>query len=73
MGTALISIVNVLDPDLLILGGGVAEGGPDFIDVVRKTVMEKSLASATEGLRIVPAGLGNAAGFIGAAFLSEEK
>jgi glucokinase len=72
LGTALASLVNVLNPELIILGGGVAEGGTLFVDMVREAVMAEALPVATEGLSVVRAQLGNAAGFIGAAFLGEE-
>ncbi|MCK5126460.1 MAG: ROK family protein [candidate division Zixibacteria bacterium] len=71
LGMALVSLVNVLNPELIILGGGVAEGGGDFVRVVKETVMKESLPPAVESLRILPAQMGNNAGFIGAAFLGD--
>ena len=72
LGLALASLVNVFNPQVIILGGGVAEGGSDFVDIVRKTVLSSSLVAAIDSLQIIPAKLGNDAGFIGAAFLGEE-
>lgn len=69
LGTALAGLVNVLNPEMVILGGGIAEGGREFVDIVRDTIMARALAAAIDGLEVVPARLGNAAGFIGAAFL----
>lgn len=69
LGTALAGLVNVLNPEIVILGGGIAEGGREFVDTVRDTIKNRALAAAIEGLEVVPARLGNAAGFIGAAFL----
>jgi glucokinase len=69
LGTALAGMVNVLNPEMVILGGGIAEGGREFVDKVKDTIMERALAAAVDGLEVVPARLGNAAGFIGAAFL----
>lgn len=69
LGTSLASLTNVFNPELIILGGGVVEGGNDFVDIVKTTIMEKALPCAREGLRVVPAALGNNAGFIGAAIL----
>ncbi|MDD4051173.1 MAG: ROK family protein [candidate division Zixibacteria bacterium] len=69
LGTALAGLVNVLNPEIVILGGGIAEGGKEFVDIVRDTIKNRALAAAIEGLDVVPARLGNAAGFIGAAFL----
>ena len=72
LGRALASLVNVLNPELVIIGGGVAEGGSEFVDTVRDTVLKEALPTANDDLQIVPAELGNAAGFIGAAMLGLE-
>jgi glucokinase len=69
LGTALAGMVNILNPEMVILGGGIAEGGREFVDIVRETIKSRALDAAVEGLEVVPARLGNAAGFIGAAFL----
>jgi len=69
LGTAPAGMVNVLNPEMVILGGGIAEGGREFVDIVRDTIMARALTAAVDGLEVVPARLGNAAGFIGAAFL----
>lgn len=71
LGVALAGLVNVFNPELIILGGGVAEGGGEFIERVREFVQREALPNATEALAVVPAKLGNAAGFIGAAHLLE--
>lgn len=71
LGVALAGLVNIFDPELIILGGGVAEGGSEFIERVREFVFKEALPNATENLSVVPAQLGNAAGFIGAAILPE--
>jgi len=73
LGIALTSLINAFNPELVILGGGVAEGGTIFVDIVRKTVMAEALPVAAEALAVVPAKLGNAAGFIGAAFLGADE
>lgn len=73
LGVALTGLVNALNPEVIILGGGVAEGGSIFVDNVRESVMEKALPCATEKLAVLTAELGNAAGFIGAAILGFEE
>jgi glucokinase len=72
LGRALANLVNVINPELVVLGGGVAEGGSLFVDIVRETLTAEALPVAAESLSVVTAQLGNAAGFIGAAFLGEE-
>jgi predicted NBD/HSP70 family sugar kinase len=59
----------VINPEIVILGGGVAEGGRAFVDIVKETIVELALPAATTSLAVAAAKLGNAAGFIGAAFL----
>lgn len=71
LGIALAGLVNVINPQRVILGGGIAEGESRFVDKVKDTVLAEALPSAVEGLTIVAAQLGNAAGFIGAAILGE--
>lgn len=71
LGATLAGLLNVINPQLIILGGGVAEGGVDFVDAVKSTIQELALSTVTHGLEIVRAKLGNDAGFIGAAFLGQ--
>lgn len=73
LGTALIGLVNAFNPEMVILGGGVVEGGSIYVDTVRKTIMTRALAPATADLSVVPARLGNTAGFIGAALLDRDN
>ena len=68
---ALAGLVNVLNPERVILGGGVAEGDTRFVDIVRETILGSALPVATDRLEVVAAQLGNAAGFIGAAMLGK--
>ncbi len=69
LGIALAGLANVINPELIILGGGVAEGGTIFVDIVKETVLERALPVVSESLAVAPALLGNSAGFIGAAIL----
>lgn len=69
LGAALAGLANVMNPELIILGGGVAEGGTIFVDIVKETVLGQALPVVAESLAVTPALLGNSAGFIGAAVL----
>ncbi len=62
-------IVNMLNPEILIVGGGVEVGGAVLLDSVRETVKKMSAPEATEKLRIVPSQLGENAVALGAAAL----
>jgi len=73
LGAGLSGIVNLLNPEAIIFGGGVIDGGAGYIEIVGAEIRRRSFPTATENLRIVKAELGNNAGFIGAALLGEYK
>ena len=70
LSAGLVSIVNALNPCLIILGGSVILGLPDLVPMVEKRVRSLALQTPTEKLRITTAALGNKAGVIGAAALA---
>jgi glucokinase len=65
-----VGLVNAFNPSRLILGGGVIEGLPELVERVEQGVHQKALTIASEILRVVPAGLHNDAGAVGAAALA---
>lgn len=69
VGMGLVSVINLLNPEKVIVGGGVAEAGDLLLDPIRKTVKERAMAVAGNSVEIVPAELGNHAGVIGASML----
>ena len=71
LGTGLAGVVNLLNPETVVIGGGVADGGGGFVDSVAREIKERAFASAVQNLRVVKAALGNDAGFIGAGLLGE--
>ena len=73
LGTALSGLVNVINPQAIIFGGGVIEGGAGFVEIAGAEIRKRAFPSATEKLRILKAELGNDAGFIGAGLLGEYK
>ena len=65
-------IQNSIDPDIIILGGGVAVGQKNFIDLVYAEVeqnLKKYKTQLKDNIKIVPAILENNAGIVGAAAL----
>jgi glucokinase len=70
LAAGVVSIVNALSPCLVILGGGVIQGLPDYVSMVESAVREKALETAAEGLRILTAMLAGKAGVVGAAALA---
>jgi glucokinase len=74
LGIGLGSLINVLGPEIVIIGGGVAGAlGPPYIDLVRTAARSQVLVDAQNVIRIEPAALGDDAGILGAALLAREK
>lgn len=67
LGLAVAGVVNTLNPEVVILGGGMSAAGGVILSPVRAAVRAHALPLMRKGLRIVSARLGNAAGAIGAA------
>ena len=71
LGAGIGSLVNVFNPEVVVVGGGFTAGAGDFVlDPARVVVRTEALAGAGERLRIVPAELENDAGMIGAGFVA---
>lgn len=73
LSSAIVSCTNLLDPELVALGGGVSLAGEFLFAPLREQVLRKSFFR--HPYDIVPATLGNDAGIIGAAmlFVNEEE
>jgi glucokinase len=73
LGLAICDIILLCDPDLVLLGGGIAGAGEVLFAPVRETVRQRSRISGFDPARIVPAELGNLAGVYGAGALVWEQ
>lgn len=67
LGLACVNIARILDPELIILGGGMANAGDDILNPVRDHFSRMTWKIAPLMTKITLAQLGNDAGFIGAA------
>lgn len=72
LGTGFASLTNIFNPEIIVIGGGVAEAGDEFIAKIRENVFSKAMKPTLKDLKIVRATLGNDAGFIGAIILAAE-
>ena len=67
------NIANLLNPQIVIIGGGIADGSPEFIRYVSSAIRKHAFPSAVKELKVTKAALGNDAGFIGAGLLGEHE
>ena len=69
LGVALANLVNLLNPEMIVIGGGVANGWNLFADEMRKQVAERAFPDPAAQVKIVRAECGDDAGLLGAARL----
>ncbi|HYP47577.1 MAG TPA: ROK family protein [Thermoleophilaceae bacterium] len=70
LGAGLVSIVNALSPELIIVGGGAVAAGDLLLDPAREVVATRALPPPRELVRIVPAHFGQESGMLGAAVMA---
>lgn len=69
LGTGLVNMVNLFNPELIVMGGGVIRGIPQLVDIARDVVNKYALKPPAAGVEIVRAQFGREAGVIGATVL----
>lgn len=67
VGSMLASVVNLLNPSLIVIGGGVAGSGDGLLAAIRESVYRRSLPLATRHLLVTRSGLDHRAGVVGTA------
>lgn len=73
LGIALGGLVNVLNPEVIVFGGGASAGWDLFIDHLRGEIKRRAFPHPAERVRLMRSELGDDAGILGAAFLASEK
>ncbi len=75
LGLLVASIVNFIDPQMMILGGGVVEAlGDDFLVPIRRVAYQYFINQReAKDVKIVPAKLGDNAGVLGAAVYARQR
>jgi glucokinase len=66
------TVVNLLNPELIVIGGGFGEAFDLLIGPAREVLARDGVVPARDVVRIVPAELGSEAGLIGAALVGFE-
>jgi glucokinase len=72
LGYGLASIVNFLNPQRIILGGGVIEAVDMLFDTAETVIRRESFPAAGKKVEIVRAALGDNSGVVGAAVIGAE-
>jgi glucokinase len=70
LGYGLVGVVNVFNPELIVIGGGAIAAGELLLGPAREVVSERALPPVREMVSIVPAEFGDESGMLGAALLA---
>jgi glucokinase len=70
LGYGLVGVVNVFNPELIVIGGGAVAAGELLLGPAREVVAERALPPVREMVSIVPAEFGDESGMLGAALLA---
>ncbi|MDP8259725.1 MAG: ROK family protein [Candidatus Gygaella obscura] len=68
LSIALTSVVNLVNPDTIVIGGGVAKAGNVLLKRLRQQIRKRAMPVTSKGLKIVFAALGNDSGMVGSAY-----
>jgi glucokinase len=70
LGLGIVTLVNALNPELVIVGGGAGQAGDLLLGPARDILAERGLPPNRELVKLVPAHFGSEAGMIGAALIA---
>jgi len=73
LGMAIANLINLLNVEMVVLGGGVIEAGDVLLKPAIEEVKRRALSPPYEDCRIVPGSLGASAGVIGASLLARDR
>lgn len=73
LGFALANIANTLNPEKIVLGGGVSKAGDILLNAVKENFAKYAFLSVRKSTKLAVATLGNDAGVLGAAWLIKNK
>jgi glucokinase len=68
LSAAVASFINAFDPEIVIIGGGIAQAGATLFEPLRKELDRFEWRPMGHQVRVIPAALGEKAGAIGAAY-----
>jgi glucokinase len=72
LGSAFGSLVNIFNPEVIVVGGGFAAAGDWLLEPAHEVMLREALPPGRDLVRVVRAELGTAAGLVGAALVGFE-
>jgi glucokinase len=72
LGVGIASLVNIFNPEYVVIGGGVSAAGDLLLDPAREVMRERALSPNKDVVRIEAAAFGAEAGMIGAALMARD-
>jgi glucokinase len=73
LGIGIANLINIFNPQMIVIGGGVKDAWPLFIGATHEEVMKRAFQVPAERTEIVPSLLGDDAGMVGAAAAALQK
>ena len=73
LGIGIANLINIFNPEMVVIGGGVKDAWDLFVDATREEVRKRAFAYTAERTKIVPSMLGDDAGTVGAAAVAFQK
>lgn len=73
LGFGLTNVIHIFNPDIIVVGGGVARAGRLLFDPVEDIIAQRTMEIPQRAVRVVPAELGDDAGLFGALAVALER
>jgi glucokinase len=73
IGLGLTNVIHMVEPQRILIGGGVSQAGHLLFEPIRETVNQRVMSDIYHGVEILPAALGDDAGLLGAVALVLSK
>ncbi len=73
LGIGIANLINIFNPEMVVIGGGVKDAWPLFIDSTRTEIMKRAFEVPAARTQILPSKLGDDAGTVGAAATALQK
>jgi len=73
LGIGIANLINIFNPEMIVIGGGVKDAWQLFINATNQEIMRRAFQVPAERTRVVPTSLGDDAGMVGAAAVALQK